>query len=633
MCGIAGVFYAGDGFFDSDEALVEAVSLIRYRGPDDQGVSVNQNAAFAHVRLSILDLSESGRQPMMDADGSFVIAYNGETYNYQDLKARFGLSGEKFQSSSDTEVVLKLFGKIGTKCFAELNGMFAFALMDKRTKKAYLVRDRFGIKPLYYFKDMGRIYFASEIKSISMLANMEMVPDLESLSEWSYYGNSIRRNTYYKNCKKLLPGSYIEIDLESLDSKELQYWRPEEIKQLTRRDITYDQAVKKTRELLESAVVRQLVSDVPVGVFLSGGIDSSAITAFASRAYAGKMKSFSVGFDYDKGVNELPKARLIAKKFGTDHHELYVDHYELAETIEKLICHHDGPFSDAANIPLYLLGHKVKSDIKVILQGDGGDEIFAGYRRYVTLGNRKFWRPLTGVLGLLNYFTPRTSDYYSRKRYINALASKNDADLMALLLTVESQDYDPRNVFSEDIRCELMKMDPFRAYRDCDYRFQKLDIVQKMLYTDTQIILPDTFLEKVDRATMAASIEVRVPFLDNDLTEFVMSLPSAYKLKRGIKKRLLKDALKGVVPESILHGPKTGFSVPYNYWLKRGLKCYFLDKLKELENSPSQILDVDCIRKLIEENDKGSRDHGFLLWKVLNLTVWMTSSKGLNWHW
>ena len=628
MCGITGFILKNkkDSFIYK-ERIIDALRVINYRGPDDFGTYFSDDVALGHVRLSVLDLSDAAHQPMLDSSEQFVISYNGEVYNFRELKQSLLAQGHIFHSHSDTEVVLENFKAKGVESFSQLNGMFAFSILDKINNKLYIVRDRFGIKPLHYYEDENGLYFGSEIKSILSLVNGSIDINKDVLAEWSFYGSALGENTFYKNVKKVLPGHYLEINLDTKEINCHSYWLPESLPSKTLKQTGgLSQVVKNVKMLLEQSVKRQLVSDVPVGVFLSGGIDSSAITAFAAKHYEGKLKTYSVGFDYDKGINELPKARKVAKKFETEHHELKISGYDLADTVELLVEHHDSPFSDAANIPLYLLGQKVKNEVKVVLQGDGGDELFAGYKRYQTLSSSWLWRPVIPLLAATHNILPHNKSFYRRQRYLNALKSKSDAELMALILTTEDKSNSPLRIFSKDVRKELEKSNPFKAYVKCNQRFKNMDLVQRMLFTDTQIILPDIFLEKVDRSTMATSIEVRVPFLDYDLTDYVMSLPSSLKIKRGQKKWLLKQALIGLVPDDILFGPKTGFSVPYQYWLKGPLNELFYDKLAEIEASGNLLLDGKQIRNLMSEHLSGKKEHGFLLWKTLNLMIWLAKN-------
>ena len=628
MCGIVGIICDKNVSVESYSGKVDkSLDLIKHRGPDDRGVYTYKNTILGHVRLSIIDVSAKGHQPMVCGENQSAITYNGEVYNYKDLKNEISSKNIKYKSNTDTEVILEYFKEHGPSMFDKLNGMFSFGLLNKNNKKAYLVRDRFGIKPLYYSIDKNKIVFASEIKSIIAICGGKELNEA-ALPEWSYFGTNNREVTLYKNIKQLLPGHYIEIDTDTLKYKYHTYWLPESLINNHSNAIKNKSTIiKQVRSLLESAVCKQLVGDVPVGVFLSGGVDSSAITAFAAKNYNKQLSTYSVGFDFELGEGELPKAAIIAKLFKTNHHEIRITGYDLADTVEKMVYHHDGPFSDAANIPLYLLGEKIKENVKVVLQGDGGDEIFAGYRRYQTLSSQKYWAPFINIITNLHKLMPNNEQYHIRQRYLNALNTNNEGELMALLLTVEDKNFSPLQIFSQELQTRISEIDPFISYRDCNNRFKNLDIVQRMLFTDTQLILPNIFLEKVDRSTMAASIEVRVPFLDNSLIEYVMSLPSTSKIKRGEKKWLLKQAMRGILPDSILFSKKTGFNVPYQLWLKGPLYELFNDKIIELKNKKCDLLDWGYINKLMKETINGSRNNYFLLWKTLNLMIWLSQNK------
>jgi len=628
MCGIVGIFCKNRTFSEAyREGVSASLDAIRHRGPDDRGILIHNNIILGHVRLSIIDLTKNGHQPMASSDNKYLITYNGEVYNYKDLKRELPQEDINYKSNTDTEVILEFFKIHGVSMFEKLNGMFAFSIIDKENEKAYLVRDRFGIKPLYYYQGKNEIVFASEIKAIQAIVDNKEINE-KALHEWSYYGNTLREETLFKNIKQLLPGFYLEVDTNTLEFEQKAYWKPEPLLNHHIKNSKNNQkkSIKTVRCLLEKAVCKQLIGDVPIGIFLSGGIDSSAITAFAASNHNKQINTYSVGFDFEQGAGELPKAALVAKKFNTNHHELRVTGYDLADTVEKMVHYHDSPFSDAANIPLFLLGEKVKDKVKVVLQGDGGDEIFAGYKRYQTLSTQQFWKPFIGAINKLHKYLPHSNRFYTRQRYLNALNSHNDADLMALLLTVEDKDNDPIQIFSQDIQNRIRGIDPFKSYRECNSRFINENIVQRMLFTDTQLILPSTFLEKVDRATMAASIEVRVPFLDNTLTEYVMSLPSELKIKQGQKKWLLKQAMRGILPDDILFSKKSGFNVPYQQWLKGPLNQLFNDKILELQNKGCAILDWKYVARLAHENKEGQRNHSFMLWKVLNLMIWLSNN-------
>ncbi len=521
MCGITGmVAREGKGFGPTARRISGALDSIHHRGPDSQGQFSDSQVWFGHARLSILDLSDAASQPMASSDEQYVICYNGEVYNFAELARQLNLND--LRSHSDTEVVLRAFAKLGTDSIELFNGMFAFAIYDKRTKKVWLVRDRLGIKPLYYCFDESGLFFASEINA---LGGKRLECDHSVVHEWLYYGTTLGDRTLYEGVHKLLPGHYLELDLITFSSIIECYWSPTHYSSCEKHTGSVSERIQQTRNLIDRAVKRQLVSDVPVGVFLSGGVDSSAITAFASRHYAGKLATFSVGFDFDKGINELPKAKQIAQLYGTDHHELHISGFEIADVVEKMVEHHGMPFSDAANIPLYLLSSEISNTTKVVLQGDGGDEMFGGYSRHSTLRFYKTARFLARIGGWANGLLPRNSQYYRRQRYINALAPDDLAGVMALLLTEEGRGSNPAAVFAPDFRRKILNADPFARYRECQSDFKGEDVVNQMLLVDAMIILPDIFLEKVDRSTMAASVEVRVPFLDNDLVDFCMGYP------------------------------------------------------------------------------------------------------------
>lgn len=594
---------------------------MRHRGPDASGEYEDGNVWLAHTRLSILDLTKAGCQPMRSADERWVISYNGEVYNFWELARRHSIN--KLQSNSDTAVVLRMFEKFGVESLVELNGMFAFAVYDRRLQKLWLVRDRLGIKPLYYRVNATELVFASEIKGIFALAGSQPSCNISALHEWLYYGNTLGGRTLYEGINQLLPGHFLEMDLRSLKHTVGSYWSLEQELVTQRPRFNKKDAITETQRLLEQAVQRQLVSDVPVGVFLSGGIDSSAIAAFASRHYQGRLATYSAGFDFAPDGGELPKAKRVADLCGTEHTEIHIGGSDIGGLIAKMVKHHDMPFSDAANIPLYLMAAQLSGQTKVVLQGDGGDEVFGGYRRYATLKYYRYLRPIAQVLQHIQGFAPKSALYYRIERYLHAFASKDVATTMALLLTPESRDSIPLAIFSPALSQRIAAAgDPFARYRELQSHFAGQDIGNQMSLVDMSIVLPDTYLEKVDRSTMAASLEVRVPFLDNDLVGHVLKLSGSSKMPYGKKKWLLKESLKGIVPDEILYGPKRGFSVPYGYWLQTSLKPLFFDNLAMFVRKHTDVLNEQHIRRLFERTSSGQQNHSALLWKVLNFLVW-----------
>ncbi len=622
MCGLMGFAYADAAAAPDAVSFQAALRTLHHRGPDASGVYHEGGVSLGHARLSILDLSDAGAQPMHGADGRHVLVYNGELYNFRELKSAYGL--RDLRSRSDTEVLLRLFAAQGAACLPALNGMFAFALHDRVARKLWLVRDRFGIKPLYYRIDSRGLAFASEIKAILALQADMPACDTAALHEWLYYGATLGGRTLYAGIQQLQPGCCLEFDVDGGAHRVHRYFSFQAA--AGRAKPTGDSA-SRVRELLEQAVSRQLVSDVPVGVFLSGGVDSSAITAFASRHYQGRLATYSVGFDFAGNDDELPQAGRIAARFGTEHHEIHIAGTDVGAVVEKLVHHHDAPFADAANIPLYMMAEKIRSHTKVVLQGDGGDELFGGYRRYATVRHYRLLHALARGAGGLHRLLPESPWRFRIERYLHAMGAADLATTMALLLTQEDPAWDPGAVFGAGLRAALGRSDPFARFREVQPAFGALDLGNQMSLTDLCIELPDRFLEKVDRATMAASLEVRVPFLDHELVDYAVSLPGEVKMPGGRRKWLLKRALEPVLPAEVLEGPKKGFTVPYGAWLMGSLKPMFFDHLQSMRRRFPEVLDDAHIENLFARTARGQQNHAFMLWKLLNFMIWAGRSR------
>ena len=593
------------------------VNTIKHRGPDNDGIFLKCPIGLGHSRLSVIDPSTQGNQPMVSHCGTNIISYNGEIYNFDSLKNDLISKGYQFTSLSDTETLLNAYIEWGPTSFSLLEGMFAFAIWDDQSQTLHLARDRFGIKPLYYHIFPSGIVFGSEIKSILASGKISRSMDWESLNQYLIYGTSLGTNTMFNGIRKLPPGYRLEVNLYG--SRLIEYDSIYDVEE------TYDDtslAIEKVKYLLDQSVSSHLVSDVPVGIFLSGGRDSSTITAFASRHYEGKISTYSVGFDFDKGVNELKKAKRVADYFNTDHNELHVEGRNIPEVIEKLVLSHDEPFGDAANIPLYLLSQQLNKSIKVILQGDGGDELFAGYRRYNILSKERFWHWSAKISLPFNYMLPKTKHYHRLMRFFEAIGHNDPSMRMALLLTEEPFSHPPSRLLSDSSREKISAYDPYAIYKTYYERFEDLDPVQRMLYTDMGVLLPNIFLEKVDKATMAHGIEIRVPMLDKNLTKYVMSLPSSIKVKKGQKKWILREAMRGIIPDDILDAPKRGFGVPYAHWLRTSMADYMKNILLDDNSFNIEMFNKKALENCINEHIQGKRNHGFLLYKLLMLTLW-----------
>lgn len=622
MCGIAGIVSRNyNSNLVNYDSLEKMESSIKHRGPDGKGFFVDKQVGFTHRRLSILDLSKEGSQPMSSIDGNYIISFNGEIYNHQEIRKRLIKKNHSFKSKSDTETILLGYMQFGKDLFKMLNGIFAFSIYDKIQQKVILVRDRLGVKPLYYHLSNDHLVFSSEKKAILKVSSIRTI-DYNSLNQFLYYGYAHKNQTLFSGIKKVLPGHALEVNLGNFEINNWAFWKHEDMLPINYK-ISEKEAVNRTKILLENAVKRQLQSDVPVGIFLSGGIDSSAITAFASKHYDNKLKTYSASFDYNEGHNELDLAKKVANKFNTDHHEFHIRGADLPDITERLVMHHDEPFSDAANIPLYLMSLEIKSECPVILQGDGGDELFGGYPRYHLLSKRDRYKFVMQILRPITKLPFKLPLIQKVKRYQNIFTDPPN-EALANLLTLESKESMPHSIFSKEINIELSKHDPFNYYTELYERFDSLTCLdQKMMWIDSLIILPDLFLEKVDKSTMANSIEVRVPFLDNELVEFAFSLPSQLKLKKGIKKYLLKKALRGIIPNTILDGRKKGFGVPFGNWLKGPLYNHFNDMVFSTFIKNIGVFDLDEIQKLTNEHKKGEQDHSQRLWKVYNLAMWL----------
>ena len=624
MCGIAGYVARAGRPPLPDARARQAVCAIAHRGPDARGEFRDGPLWLGHVRLSILDLSAAGNQPMATPDGRVVLSYNGEVYNYRDIAAELSLAG--LQSTADTAVVMAAFARLGSASFRKLNGIFAFGIYDRERRKLWLVRDRLGVKPLYYQLDDRGLAFSSEMKGVLALTGDAPVCNVAALHEWLYYGNALGGRTLYTGIAQLPPGHFLELDLDTFEPRVAPYWQLREQAAEPAIEGSTEALVAETRRLLEAAVRRQLMADVPVAVFLSGGVDSSAITAFASKHYPGKLATYAAGFDDLQGVDERPKARRVAAHFGTDHHELQIGGAVLPDLVEKMVRHHDLPFADPANIPLYLMASTISSTTKVVLQGDGGDELFGGYRRYVTLTYRPWLRPVAAVAGLLPDLPVGSRHSRRVRRYLRAFEPADVGTTMARLLTTKDAATTPTDIFAPRLRRAVDASDPYARYREVQPWYAGRDLRDQMSLVDMTVELPDIFLEKVDRATMATALEVRVPFLDHDLVDFVVRVPGGRKIPGGKKKWLLKKALEGIVPDDVLHGKKTGFSVPYAYWLRTSLKPLFFDQLSTFQRGYPDVLDADRITALYAQTGPGEFDRADTLWKVLSFMIWCNTS-------
>ncbi len=619
ICGITGILRL-DGH-PADEALVRRMTdRLRHRGPDNQAVWCEGTVGLGHTRLSIIDVSADANQPMTSGDGRWTMVYNGEMYNFPEVRVALESKGVPLRTGSDSEVFLETWATHGPDAVARCHGMFAAALWDRRERRLWLVRDRLGIKPLFMSHGARSLTFGSEIKAVLESGEASTRVDPAGLREFLEFGNALGQRTLFSDVIELPPGTISSFS-SSGERSTRSYWSVPAIPQ---QDVSRGEAVERIRTTLTRAVRRHLLSDVPIATFLSGGIDSSAILALAAQEADTPITAFTAGFDYESGSDEVERASRIAREYGVSHHELRVGTGNLRDVLESLSDAHDQPFGDAANIPLHLLCRELGGQTKVVLQGDGGDELFGGYRRYALLASGRAWECVSEPAEALLSRLPQSASVRRLRRITGAFAEREVGVRMARLLTLESPNLPPTRILAPDLREICEQHDPYARYQAVAGQLPDVDAVQKMLLTDAMIQLPDTFLEKVDRPTMQHGIESRVPFLDDELVELAMGLPGSLKVTPRDKKSLLKEALRGVVPDWVLDAPKRGFDVPYGLWIRTALKPFMLEVLHDPAVVRSALFDYDSLEPLLDDDALRAPDHAFTVYKAFQLALWWT---------
>ena len=560
--------------------------------------------------------------PMASASGKLWITYNGEIYNYRELRKELQGYGYHFRSNTDTEVALYAYDKWGPDCLGRFNGMFALAIWDEEDQRLFLARDRLGIKPLYYYFDTASIIFASEIKAILQdpAVSKELAP--EGILNYFTFGHSMAPHTIFKNIRKLLPGHYMLCFPEGtrLRSEIRRYWAPPLPGHSE--DAGEEYYCEEIRRLLGESVRKQLISDVPLGVFLSGGLDSSIITGLMSSLHQSRVKTFSVGFSIGgKAYNELDDARLVARHFGTEHEEILLDENDLTQALPNLVYHYDEPFGDAASFPTYLLSKFARKSITVSLSGEGGDEVFGGYRRYV-VENFLARYPVSLAL-LANGTVRKTLSHLPMsgrwQKLMDVLGAPDAAERYARWLTIFSPDM-RAELFGEKL-AQLEDFDPLDLYRRL-YPRNGTQPVDRLLYVDQQTWLPDTYLEKADKASMAASLEVRVPFLDHELVEFAATIPAKYKVSGFSTKHILKKAFASQLPDRTLRKPKHGFAVPLDYWFVDKFGTLVQEILFDNKARSRGLFNQDYVKRLFRWHTEGRGHYHRQLWLLIVFELW-----------
>lgn len=631
MCGIAGfIDFRGKS---NIEILKKMTDSLQHRGPDDGGIYFdelnNYQIGFGHRRLSILDLSNNGHQPMFTPDKDQVIVYNGEIYNFNDIRKELQDLGIKFKSQTDTEVILYSYLEWGIKCFDKFVGMFSFALYDARKNEIIIVRDRAGIKPLYYYYKDGLFLFSSELKSFHAHPFFSKTIDFNSLNDFLMYGYTLTPHTIFKNTHKLRPGHFLKILLDKQDIKENIYWDVSTFYNKPKLSISFDDAQDEVERLLKSACEYRMVSDVPVGVFLSGGYDSSAVTALLQKDRGEKIKTFSIGYK-EAQFNEAQYAKQVAQFLGTEHYEYYCTSEDAAKLIPEIPYYFDEPFADASAIPTMLVSALARKHVTVSLSADAGDEIFAGYGKYQTFINYyKRFEAIPSIgkkimhAGLSLY--PKNSGL-DRWIYNDMTRVSKVGDLLVQKSSIE--DYLKilsQHFGSKELNHIVQHKNSFHERHS--YFSNKLDKsfnddLNSILAVDYNTYLLDDILTKIDRATMSVSLEGREPLLDHRIIEFVAQLPSYYKYDKNIPKIILKNIVHKYIPKAIMDRPKMGFGVPIELWLKDELKELLMYYFDEKRIGEQGIFNVKSISKIKNGYIKGRKMSFQKIWALLVFQMW-----------
>jgi len=628
MCGIA-------GFVDFNkksnlEILKNMTDVLHHRGPDDSGYKFdtleNAEIGLGHRRLSILDLTSHGHQPMGFED--IDIVYNGEVYNFAEIKVELEALGYSFESHSDTEVILKAYHKWGLEAVHKFNGMFAIALHDKRVSKLYLIRDRSGVKPLYYYHDDNQLFFASELKSMHAHPSFKKEIDINSVALFLQLQYIPEPHSIFKSTYKLRAGHVLEIDLKSKKIEEKKYWDVIDFYNKPKLDISEDEAIKETETLLRSAFDYRMVSDVPVGIFLSGGYDSSVVTSIIQSQRSEKLKTFTIGFR-ENGFDEAPYAKQVAQYLGTEHHEYYCTQKDALEIIPKLATIYDEPFSDVSAIPTTLVSQLARQEVTVSLSADGGDELFAGYDSYTRALNyhNSFSKipnfiktPIGSVMGDINPdsipFLKDTFNFQTRYKKMQTMLQARDAVDMLKDTSIYFTFDEVNTLLNNKAQNSETNFDKGTLLDSSN------DSINSMLAIDYKSYMVDDVLTKVDRATMSVGLEGREPFLDYRIIEFVATLPSQYKYKNGVKKHILKEITHKYLPKEIMDRPKMGFGVPIHEWFKDELKEYFLHYLDEKRLEKEGIFNAREVVRLRDRYLNGENQGVDNLWSILMFEMW-----------
>lgn len=623
MCGICGKLIFQDRI-PSPEVIRGMCRTIVHRGPDDEGVYTAPHIGLGQRRLSVIDLAPSACPPLSNEDGTVWLVFNGEIYNFQELRKDLQKRGHGFRTNSDTEVLIHLYEDEGVECLRKLRGMFAFALWDNCREILFCARDRMGKKPFCYTLTPQALVFGSEIKAITADADISVAPNYHAIDQYLTYQFVPSPLTAFKGIKRLRPGEYLTCDLKG-NLKTKRYW---ELSHSTKTNARPEEIERELLHRLRESVRMRTISDVPLGAFLSGGIDSATIVALMAQESAQPVKTFSIGFEEGENFNELPFARLLADRYCTEHHELIVKP-DAAELLPLLVWHYNEPFADSSALPTYYVSQMTRKNVTVALSGDGGDESFAGYQNYATILR---WNSLdvcplwfrksfaTACSALLSQFP--NHNYAARLRralgLLEAANVKNRRLQFGTILKAEEKRLAYTQLFKEKISTPPVPEDPLQSFIFED----NMDPLDWLMRHDQNFYLPDCLMVKTDIASMANSLEVRCPFLDHEFVEFAATIPARLKRDGSGGKKILKRAVAELLPAEIINKPKTGFGLPVANWFRKELAPLLEGVLLDEISQRRGLFEQSLLKKMVNEHRDGRRDWSNRLWAFLFLELW-----------
>ncbi len=631
MCGICGVLRINPDAEKIEQSQLDRqldlmTDSLAHRGPNDRGTWSDGRISLGSRRLSVIDLSSAGHMPMANEDGSVRIVYNGELYNFRELKEQFKLAERyTFHSRTDTEVLLHLYEELGVEMVRHLNGMFAIAIWDGRTGTLHLIRDHIGIKPLFYQQDKNHFRFGSEIKAILTDPRVPRRPSLQALYDFLTFDYVPGAQTAFEGIYEIPPAHCLSVDASGNTTLE-RYW---DLSWKLDESLDEQTATQRAYELMDKSVERQLVADVPVGVLLSGGMDSSTLVALMSRHTVEPIHTYSVGFE-DASFNELPYARIVAKQFNAIQREVVVTPNIVRDLLPEYLRFIDEPYGDGSAIPTYCVCQIAKDEVVVVLSGEGGDEVFAGYDTYAAYKASQWFkqiprfvrqRLIAPMVNSLPVSDKKLSLEFKMKRFLGGQdLSPAEAHLWWRVVLTEAQKHE---LLAPQLFKQFEPRDSVRHFTEVFDQSNATETLSRLMHIDSAVFLPDDLMIKNDRMSMAHSLEARVPFTDPDLMNFMASVPARLKLPGLRKKNLMRRAMNGSLPQAVLNKKKVGLEMPYSRWFKRELKETLLHHLSPARLAERGLFNPKAVQLLIDEHLTGKRDHGRALWGLLNYALWL----------